>query len=154
MSAQSLSAGRSIALVRILTGIMFLCEGYAKLAGKFLHGGFAADAAEMATRGFPFWRPFLEKTVVPHASLFSWAVALGETALGLSLVTGLLVRWASAGGILLLVSIGLGTSWPGAGTPWPRFVTAWLTQFAYIGLLLIFSAADAGRVFGLDARRK
>jgi thiosulfate dehydrogenase [quinone] large subunit len=148
------SPSRSIAFARIVTGVMFLCEGYGKITGSFLHGGFAKNAAQMAKEGFPFWRPILEKLVLPHPSPFGWAIALGELAIGLSLVFGFLVRWACACGILMMLVIGLGGSWPAAGAHGNQYVTAWLTQAAYAMLFLIFASADAGKLWGLDARRR
>jgi thiosulfate dehydrogenase [quinone] large subunit len=148
------SAARTIAFVRILTGIIFFFEGYQKVTGKFVRGGFATSAARMAKAGYPFWRGFLERVVVVHPSPFAWAVALGEILIGLSLISGLLVRAASVGGILLVLSIGFGSAFPSPEDPWPAFVTEWLLQAAYFGQFLIFFAADAGRTWGLDARRR
>ncbi len=150
----SASPSRSIAFARIVTGAMFLCEGYGKVTGTFLSAGFAKTVEQMAKDGFPFWRPILEKFVRPHPAPFAWAIAAGEIAIGLSLLSGFLVRGACAGGILMMISIGIGSSWPPAGAPWNQYVTAWLTQAAYMLLFLIFASADAGRLWGLDARRR
>jgi uncharacterized membrane protein YphA (DoxX/SURF4 family) len=151
---QASPASRSIALARIVAGAIFACSGFAKVTGAFVRGGFAKSAAEMAGQGYPFWRPFLQRVVVPHPEPFAWAVALGELALGLSLLSGLLVRWASAAGIVLMASIGFGGAWPGPHAEWHQYVTAWLAPAGYACLFLIFAAADAGRLWGLDGRRR
>ena len=151
---QASPASRSIALARIVAGAIFACSGFAKITGPFVRSGFAKSAAEMAKEGFPFWRPFLQRVVVPHPGPFAWAVALGELALGLSLLSGFLVRWASAAGIVLMVSIGLGGAWPGPNAAWHEYVTGWLVPAGYACLFLIFAAADAGRLWGLDGRRR
>lgn len=148
------SPSRSIAFSRIVTGVIFLAEACGKLSGDFLSGGFAKSSARMATEGFPFWRPVLQRFVLPHPAPFAWAIALGELAIALFLLSGFLVRWVCGGGIVMMLAIGFGSSFPPAGSPWNRFITAWLTQAPYLLLFLIFAAADAGKLWGLDARRK
>lgn len=145
---------RAVALARIVTGVLFFCEGFAKITGAFVDGGFAKSASKMAAAGYPFWKPFLERFVVPHATPFGWVVAISETMIGLSLLSGFLVRISSIGGFALVVVIGLGISWPGTGAPWHAYVTAWLLQAAYAMLFLIFASTDAGKLWGLDGRRR
>ena len=86
---------RLTAIVRILTGILFVAEGLSKVTGDFVTGEFAKEVPQIAARSFPFWRHFLESVVAPHAALFAWAVALGELAVGLGLIAGLLTRVAA-----------------------------------------------------------
>ena len=145
---------RLTAVVRILTGILFVAEGLSKLTGDFIGGGFAKEVPGIAARSFPFWRHFLEAAVVPHAGLFAWAVALGELAVGLGLVAGLLTRIAAGGGALLMLSIALGAAKPDAGASWDDWITSGLTpKLAFLLLLLLF-AVDAGKVWGFDGRRR
>ncbi len=148
------SPPRSVAFARIVAGAILFCEGYGKVAGSFVRGGFAKSAAEMAAKGYPFWRPFLERVVVVHPAPFAWAIALGELAISLSLLFGILVRWSCAAGVAMMLAIGFGSSWPGSGAHWYQFATAWLTQAAYALLFLVFASADAGKLWGLDARRR
>jgi uncharacterized membrane protein YphA (DoxX/SURF4 family) len=145
---------RLAAVVRILTGILFVAEGLSKVTGDFVTGEFAKEVPKIAARSFPFWRHFLEAVVVPHAAVFAWVVALGELAVGLGLVVGLLTRVAAAGGALLMLSIALGLAKPGAGAAWDDWITEGLTpKFACLLLLMLF-AADAGRVWGFDGGRR
>lgn len=145
---------RLTAIVRILTGVLFVAEGLSKVTGDFVTGGFAKEVPQIAARSFPFWRHFLEAVVVPHAAVFAWVVALGELAVGLGLIAGLLTRVAAAGGALLMVSIALGAAKPAAGAAWDDWITAGLTpKFACLLLLTLF-AADAGKVWGFDGRRR
>ncbi len=145
---------RLAAIVRILTGILFVAEGLSKVTGDFVTGEFAKEVPKIAARSFPLWRHFLEAVVAPHATVFAWAVGLGELAVGLGLVLGLLTRVAAAGGALLMVSIALGAAKPGAGASWDDWITAGLTpKFACLLLLMLF-AADAGRVWGFDGGRR
>src|SRR6202023_210973 len=72
---------RLAALVRIATGVLFIAEGYGKITGPFVQGGFSRSVSGMASESWPFWRSFLESGVKPHAAVFGWFVALGELAL-------------------------------------------------------------------------
>jgi thiosulfate dehydrogenase [quinone] large subunit len=144
---------RLAALVRILTGAIFVAEGMGKILGPFVRGGFAKATTEMLPQAWPFWRALLRSFVLPHASAFGWIVAIGELAVGMALLLGLWTRLAAAGGAALMLSILLSQSDPGAGASWDRWITAGLpTKFALL-LLLLLAAADAGRVWGADARR-
>ncbi len=141
---------RTAAVVRILTGLIFLAEGWSKLTGKFVRGGFAAGVKETAAGAWPFWRHFLETTVAPNAQAFGWAFALGELAGGIGLLLGLLTRVAAGGGMALMILMLLGSARAGAGAPWHQWVTEGLTaKFALLLLLLIF-AVNPGKVWGLD----
>ena len=122
-----LAAVRAAAVVRILTGVIFLAEGWSKVAGAFVRGGFAEQAREMAGQSWPFWKHVLETAVVPRADLFGWLFALGEAAAGVGLILGLATRVAAGGGaaLMLLVLLGSGRGEPGA--TWDMWVTAGLT---------------------------
>jgi uncharacterized membrane protein YphA (DoxX/SURF4 family) len=146
------SAARLAALVRILTGVLFVAEGCGKIFGDFVRGGFARHAHDMLKTSWPFYRTFLESTVVPHASAFAWIVAGAELALGLALLLGLWVRIAAGAGCLLMLSILLAQSYAGPAASWDTWITAALvTKFAML-LLLLLGACDAGRVWGIDGR--
>jgi thiosulfate dehydrogenase (quinone) large subunit len=144
---------RLAAAVRIATGALFAAEGTGKLAGDFVHGGFASSAKEMARASWPFWRSFLQSVVVPHAGIFGWVFALAELAVGIGLLLGFATRAAAAGGAALMVAILLGQAYvPGA--KWDRWITAGLTTKFALLLLLLILASNAGRVWGIDGRLK
>lgn len=145
--------GRIAALVRIATGAIFVAEAYAKITGEFVRGGFARQAGEIAAKAWPFWGRFLHGFVIPNASSVAWVVALGELAVGLGLLAGLWTRAASAGGVLLVLSFLLGQSYV-AGGSWDRWVTAGLPSKFAVLLLILIGAADAGKVWGMDASRR
>ncbi len=142
----------SVAIVRIVTGVIFFAEGFSKITGEFVHGGFAQSAREVAAgRAWPFWSTFLKSIVSPNATGFGWFFALAELVLGVALIFGFLTRAAAVGGILLMVILLLGQMDVRKGS-WAEWVTAGLpTKFALLLLWLIF-LADAGRVWGIDAR--
>jgi uncharacterized membrane protein YphA (DoxX/SURF4 family) len=78
-------------------------------------------------------------------------VGIVELFVGILLLIGLWVRPASIVGILFLVNMVLATWWgPGRGVPVWRYFGAELDHLPLLLLLIVFYAADAGRVWGLD----
>ena len=143
---------RAAAIVRILTGVLFVAEGLSKITGSFVRGGFAGPLREIAAASFPFWRQFLETFVVPRPNLFAWMIALGELAVGVGLLLGFLTRVAAGGGSLLMLSIALGQARPESGA-WDDWITSGLTpKLAFLLLVLLF-AVNPGTIWGFDARR-
>jgi uncharacterized membrane protein YphA (DoxX/SURF4 family) len=148
---------RTIAGVRIAVSVFFLLFGEYKVAGPgFAQGGFQTYLQDyIANRAVGFYRPVLSGLVLPHAVFFAYAVGVVELLIGSSLLLGLWVRPASVLGILFLLNLTLAAWWePGHGVPLWRYFGARLDTFPLILLLIIFLAADAGRVWGLDGRRR
>jgi len=141
--------------VRIGVAILFLLFGEYKVAGptfahtsfqEYLHGYITNDAVS-------FYRPILSGIILPHAVFFGYAVGVTELAIGFSLLLGLRVRIASVIGFLFLLNLLLSTWWgPGHGAAVWRYFGAELDTLPLMMLFAIFYAADAGRVWGLDAR--
>ncbi len=143
-------AAYGVAIVRILTGVIFVAEGASKILGEFVRGGFAKAVREIAAEAWPMWTSFLRSIVLPNAGVFGWLFALAELSLGIGLLLGLLTRVAAVCGVILMTLILLGqTRVPGGS--WEKWVTAGLTaKFAFLLLWLLF-LADAGRVWAADA---
>ena len=142
--------------MRIATSAFFLFFGEYKLAGPgFAHGGFQGYLQGYITSSaVSFYRPFLSGFVLPHAVFFGYFVGVLETLIGISLLLGFWVRPASLVGVVFLTNITLAAWWdPGHGAPWWRYLGARLDTLPLLLLLIIFFAADAGRVWGLDGRR-
>jgi uncharacterized membrane protein YphA (DoxX/SURF4 family) len=147
---------KTIAVVRIATSVFFLLFGEYKVAGPgFAHGGFQNYLHEyIATTSVSFYRPFLSGVVLPRAVFFGYVVGIVELLIGISLLLGLWVRLACVLGVLFLLNIALASWWdPGHGAPLWRYFGARLDTFPLSLLLVIFYAADAGKVWGLDRRR-
>jgi len=144
---------RAAAIVRILTGVLFVAEGLSKVTGSFVRGEFAGTVGKIAAASFPFWKRFLETTVAPHAEAFAWVIALGELAVGLGLIGGLWARVAAGGGALLMLAIALGQARPESGAAWDDWITSGLTPKLAMLLFVLLWAVDPGKVWGLDARR-
>ncbi len=142
--------------MRIATSIFFLLFGEYKVAGPaFARGGFQTYLQDyIANSAVSFYRPVLSGLVLPHAVFFGYLVGVVELLIGISFLIGLWVRPACVVGILFLVNMLLATWWaPGHGVPFWRYFGNELDHVPLLLLLIIFFAADAGRVWGLDARR-
>ncbi len=149
-------AGKTLALTRIVTGIIFLFFGEYKIASPaFAYGGFEGWIRMFVNQdqAIGFYKTFLVKFVLVHPVLCARVVGWGELAIGLSLVLGLLVRPASVAGAVHMVSLTLATWYgPGHGVPVWRYFGAELDHLPLLFLFAIFFASRAGDVWGLDAR--
>jgi uncharacterized membrane protein YphA (DoxX/SURF4 family) len=148
---------RTIAAARIVASVFFLLFGEYKIAGPgFAHGGFQSYLQDYISNGaVSFYRPVLSGLILPHAVFFGYVVGVVELLIGISFLLGLWVRPASVLAILFLLNMLLATWWePGHGVPVWRYFGAELDHIPLLLLCIIFFAADAGRVWGLDARRK
>jgi len=147
---------KTIAVVRIATSVFFLLFGEYKVAGPgFAHGGFQNYLHDyIANTSVSFYRPILSGLVQPHAVFFGYFVGGLELFVGICLLLGLWVRPACIVGVLFLVNLTLAAWWdPGHGAPLWRYFGARLDTLPLMLLLILFFAADAGRVWGLDAFR-
>jgi len=150
-------SSRTIAGVRIATSLFFLFFGEYKVAGpEFAHGGFQAYLrVYIASSAVGFYRPFLSGIILPHAIFFGYFVGVLELLVGVSLLLGLWVRPACVLGIFFLLNLTLAAWWdPGYGVPVWRYFGARLDTLPLMLLLIIFFAANAGHVWGLDGRRR
>ncbi|HEV2297489.1 MAG TPA: DoxX family protein [Candidatus Acidoferrales bacterium] len=148
-------AGRkTIAVVRILTGIIFLFFGEYKIAGPaFAHGGFQGWIHGWLSQNEPlgFYGVFLQKFVLVHPVLCARVVGWGELAIGIALVLGLFVRVASVGGAIHMISLALATWYaPGHGVATWRYFGANLDHVPLLFLFAIFFATRAGETWGVD----
>jgi uncharacterized membrane protein YphA (DoxX/SURF4 family) len=147
---------RTIAGARIASSVFFLLFGEYKVTGPaFAHGGFQSYLQDYISNGaVSFYRPVLLHIVLPHAVFFGYIVGVVELLVGLSLLFGLWVRAGCVLGTLFLLNMLFSTWWlPGHGVPVWRYFGAELDHLPLLLLLIVFFAADAGRVWGLDGRR-
>ena len=134
-----------LALVRILVGYHFLEVGWPKVTRGFYRGDSLPRQLESAVNDPLGWhREFILDVVVPNPVFFSYLVAFGEVAIGLSLVTGCLVRPAALFGAFHNFNILFAVAIPGGNGVQIRL------NRLYIFLHLIFVMAAAGRSLGLD----
>lgn len=130
--------GWTVALVRIATGwVCFRYGWHDKLRSQAFSTGLADTLRTMArTSAPPFYRPFLEQVVIPHAHAFALAVAWGEALLGISLFLGAFTNLASLLGIFLMANLYL------ASGSWEALL--------FGSLCLMFLRLSAGSRWGLD----
>jgi thiosulfate dehydrogenase [quinone] large subunit len=141
-----------MAWVRILVGAVWLNGGIEKLlngrfpqqlASSFEAGGFVASAP-------PWFQGIMQAYVVPNAGTVAQLARVGELALGLALILGLLTNLSALGSILfslaLLLSQG-GVSL-GTGLGAPTFLTINLLV-ALLSLVVLLS--PAAKALSLDA---
>jgi len=145
-----------IALLRLVAGVWSVKAVWTKLAAGFLWGAVPYPTvaprfltfhpkrvAEFAAGNpGPWYKDFLEQSVLPHATLFATLQVWGEVAVGLGLILGLLTRLTSLVGLFLALNYGLATQWMSFGQQ--GFHVLLVTS------MLIFLGAGAGRAWGLD----
>lgn len=117
---------RALAFLRIAVGIFFLIFGEYKVFGTqfTLHGGFQFWINKWLQEGgaYPFMVPVLKNFVLPHATAIAFLTAYSEFAIGLALTFGVLVRAASAGGFIFMLTLLFSSDYPGADAPlWQYF---------------------------------
>lgn len=85
---------QGLALVRMVLGVLLLVSGIGKIGSGWMTSGEAMTQTvqQNVPKAEAFYRPFLEGTVLPNATLFSQLVTLGELAAGASLLLGLFTR--------------------------------------------------------------
>ena len=149
------SLPKTIAVVRIATSVFFLLFGEYKVASPaFAHGGFQNYLHDYVNTSVSFYRPVLTGLVQPHAIFFGYFVGALELFVGICLLLGLWVRPACVVGVFFLLNLTLAAWWdPGHGVPLWRYFGARLDTLPLLLLLIIFFAADAGSIWGLDAFR-
>ena len=147
---------KTIAVVRILIGLIFVLFGQYKLfTYAFAHGGFEQYiSGYVQNEAVGFYKGILSGVVLPHPVLFGYLVGVVELLIGLCLVAGFWVRVVSVLGALHMLSLTLATWWgPGHDAPLWQYFGAELDHIPLLFLFLIFFMADSGRTWGLDGRR-
>ena len=135
----------ALAVLRIGVGILFLIFAEYKVFGSqfTLHGGFEFWINRFLEDGaYPFMKPVLRGFVLPHATPIAFLVAYGELCIGLSLVSGVLVRGASFFGLIFMLSLLFSSNYPGPNAPFWQYFGASLDHSV---LTLCFLAFLIGR---------
>src|SRR6058998_758852 len=150
-------AERWLVVLRVVVGVWFVKAVWTKFTLAFLWDVVPYPAvsprflafhpkrvAEFAAGNPVGWyKAFLEQTVLPQASLFATLQALGEVAVGVGLILGLLTGLTALVGLFLAVNYGLATQWMSFGQQGFHLL---LTTS-----MIIFLIARAGRAWGIDA---
>ena len=160
MASQTHDASRNtqaLALLRIGVGVLFLIFAEYKIFGTefTLHGGFQLWINKFLEEGaYPFMVPILRGFVLPHATALAFLVAYSELSIGLALVLGVLVRPASVGGLVFMLTLLFSSDYPGAQAPFWQYFGASLSHSVFALCFLAFLVGRADAVWSLTPRRK
>jgi len=146
----------ALAVLRVSVGALFLIFAqYKVFETQFtLHGGFQYWINRFLEEGaYPFMKPILNGFVLAHATPIAFLVAYGELAIGLSLVSGILVRAASAFGLLYMLSLLFSANYPGANAPLWQYFGASLEHFVLALCFLVFLIGRADERLAVRFRR-
>ena len=144
-------------MLRIAIGLLFLIFAQYKVFGTqfTLHGGFQFWINRFLEDGaYPFIKPILKNFVLAHATPLAFFVAYGELAIGISLVTGILVRASSLFGLIFMLSLLFSSDYAGPQAPLWQYFGASLDHsvLALCFLTFLIGRADAALSFR-DLRR-
>jgi thiosulfate dehydrogenase (quinone) large subunit len=144
----------ALAALRLAVGILFLIfASYKVFGGEFIFGGgfqfwinrFLAEGA------YPFMVPALRNFVLPHATAIAFLAAYGELAIALALILGVLVRPASAAGVVYMLTLLFSSNYPGPQAPLWQYFGASLDHSVLALCFATFLFADSDRA--LSVRR-
>src|SRR5438876_2783660 len=138
----------ALAVLRIGVGALFLIFAEYKVLGTqfTLHGGFQFWINRFLEDGaYPFMKPILKNFVLAHATPLAFLVAYGELAIGIALVTGILVRAASFFGLVFMASLLFSSNYPGPKAPLWQYFGASLDHsvLAFCFLAFLIGRSDA-----------
>lgn len=147
---------RALAALRIAVGVYFLIFGEYKVFGTqfTLHGGFETWINRFIEHGaYPFMVPLLKGFVLAHPTPIAFLVAYGELLIGIALVTGILVRWASIAGLIFMLTLLFSSDYPGAGAACWQYFGASLSHSVFALCFATFLIGDADQVFAVRVLR-
>ncbi len=147
----------ALAFIRIGVGIFFLIFGEYKVFGTqfTLGGGFPYWIHKFLEDGgaYPFMIPVLQDFVLRHATPIAFLVAYGELAIGLALVLGVLVRAASACGLVFMLTLLVSSDYPGPHAAFWQYFGASLSHSVFALCFAALLIAPAKEIWSLSAWR-
>jgi uncharacterized membrane protein YphA (DoxX/SURF4 family) len=154
MSASNQQA-RALAFLRIAVGLLFLIFAQYKLRSThFIRGGMANYIGHFIQNGcYPFMHPFLAKIILPYAVFFGAFVSITELLIAISLITGVLVRWASLGGLVMMLIFLFSSNYPGSNVPFWQYFGASLDHSVLALCFLTFLIGKPDVVWALRLGR-
>ena len=144
----------AMAGLRVSLGAVFLIFAQYKVFGTefTLGGGFQFWINRFLGEGaYPFMVPVLRNFVLPHATAVAFLTAYGELALGLSLLLGILVRPASACGLIYMFTLLFSSNYPGPGAPFWQYFGASLDHLVPALCFAAFILGDPARVLSIPS---
>jgi thiosulfate dehydrogenase (quinone) large subunit len=143
--------------VRVLIGAVWLNGAVEKLLNPEFPQQFATSlrAGGFISVAPPFFQAFMREYVVPNAELFAQFMRVGELALGIALILGLLTNLAALGsaGLSIVIMLSQGGVRLGTGLGAPEFITINVLVALLSVVILLSPAAKALSVDAILARR-
>jgi uncharacterized membrane protein YphA (DoxX/SURF4 family) len=145
----------SLASLRIAVGCLFLMFGEYKVFGRefVLGGGFESWINRFLSEhgAYPFMVPVLRDFVLPYARPIAILVAVGELAIGLSLILGLWSRVASLCGLVYMLALLFSANYPGPGVPLWQYFGASLEHLVFALCFAAFALGAPAAAFSVPA---
>jgi uncharacterized membrane protein YphA (DoxX/SURF4 family) len=141
-----------LAALRIAVGALFLIFAqYKVFSTQFtLGGGFQSWINRFLNDGaYPFMVPVLRNFVLLHSTPIAFLVAYGELAIGLALVSGILVRAASVFGIIFMLTLLFSSNYPGPHAPFWQYFGAALDHLVLALCFATFALGQSDKVLSL-----
>lgn len=134
-----------LAGLRIYLGLIFLIAVWPKLTQPGFLGRMTGFLEHFALeQAHPFYKSFVEATVLPHAGTFALLVMVAEIAVGLMLVFGVATRAAATVAMFLLLNYMF------AKGAWPWTPSS--NDAPFLMIALATAIVGSGRYLGVDAR--
>jgi thiosulfate dehydrogenase [quinone] large subunit len=92
--------------------------------------------------------------VLGHSTPIAFFVAYSELAIGIASVFGVLVRPASVGGVVYMLTLLFSSDYPGAGAPFWQYFGASLSHSVFILCFAAFLIGRADAVWSVKAPRE
>ncbi len=143
---------RALVGLRVAVGVLFLIFAQYKVFGTqfALGGGFQYWIDSFLKEGaYPFMVPVLKGFVLEHATAIAFFAAYGELAIGLALVFGVLVRAASVGGLIYMLTLLFAANYPGHNAPLWQYFGASLEHLVLAMCFATFALADSEAMLSL-----
>ena len=147
---------RALAFLRIGVGVFFLIFGEYKVFGTqfTLHGGFQYWINRFLEGGaYPFMASTLRGFVLTHATPIAFLVAYGELAIGIALIFGVLVRPASACGLVFMLTLLFSSDYPGPTAAFWQYFGASLSHSIFALCFVAFLLGRSDQTWSLSAWR-
>jgi uncharacterized membrane protein YphA (DoxX/SURF4 family) len=146
---------KALAFLRITVGLIFLVFAEYKLTStQFIRHSMASYIGNFIERGcYPFMKPFLSNIILPHAVFFGVFVSIAELLIAVSLITGVMVRWASLGGLVMVLLFLFSSNYPGANAPFWQYFGASLDHSVFALCFLTFLIGNPVNVWALTFKK-
>jgi uncharacterized membrane protein YphA (DoxX/SURF4 family) len=144
---------RALVGLRVAAGMLFLIFAQYKIFGTqfTMGGGFQYWINSFLKEGaYPLMVPVLKGFVLAHATAIAFLASYGELAIGLALVFGVMVRAASVGGLIYMVTLLFAANYPGHNAPLWQYFGASLEHLVLAMCFATFALADSAAMLSLS----